>query len=473
MRKIALAILFTLITSPAWATTYYLAPASGGGNDSNNGTSASAPWLTPNHAVTCGDTITATASASYLAANFQSGHWGTVTCPAGNNVAWLNCATFAACKINSSSGDGIAVTASYWGVQGWEVTTSGVFAGCFSAKPPDNATTVHHIIFANDIANGCSSGGVVSYIMGTGSVDYLAFVGNIVYNGAQDGSYCYSGISIFEPHNVDALPGTHIYIAGNLTYNNVEPNPCAGGIPTDGEGIILDTFDAQPYTGQTVVDNNIAIFNGRAGFETGGRGTTSAKIYFRHNTAYGNNTDSAINNTACGGDMMFLAGTGNTSQAEMFFNLSRTSAATGCNGSAYYAFFVYRGDGTDNIYNNWGYGVGGNNTSSSNSGTFSFGTNNTLGVDPVFANATDPGAPSCGGFTSVPACMATVIANFTPTVAAAKAYGYQIPLTTAVYDPLFPRWLCNVNLPTGLVTMGCLAASSLPASPTITRVTVQ
>jgi hypothetical protein len=51
--------------------------------------------------------------------------------------------------------------------------------------------------------------------------------------------------------------------------------------------------------------------------------------------------------------------------------------------------------------------------------------------------------------------MSTVIANFTPTNAAAMAYGYQVPSSTPVYDPLFPQWLCNVNLPSGLVTMGC------------------
>jgi hypothetical protein len=56
--------------------------------------------------------------------------------------------------------------------------------------------------------------------------------------------------------------------------------------------------------------------------------------------------------------------------------------------------------------------------------------------------------------------MATVIANFTPTTAAAKAYGYQIPGTASIYDPLYPQWLCNVTLPAGLVTPGCLTGSS-------------
>jgi len=40
--------------------TYYISPT---GSDSNNGTSAATPWLTPNHSVVCGDVIIAAAAA--------------------------------------------------------------------------------------------------------------------------------------------------------------------------------------------------------------------------------------------------------------------------------------------------------------------------------------------------------------------------------------------------------------------------
>jgi hypothetical protein len=461
MNKFALTVLFMLLASPTWATTYYLAPASGGGNDSNNGASVSSPWLTPNHPVNCGDVIMAVPSTDYSSLNFASGQWGTVTCPSGNNVAWLKCATFDACKINSSSEDAIAVSSAYWGVQGWEVTTSGVFAGCFSAKPTSNATPIHHIIFANNVANGCSSGGVVAYPgrFGNVPIDYLIVIGNIVYNSAQDGSFCYSGISIFRPLNFDTLPGTHIYIAGNLTYNNVEPSPCGGGIPTDGEGVLLDSFGFNSYSGQTVVDNNIAVQNGRAGFATGGSGTSSALIYFRNNTAYGNNISTSITNTQCGGDIMLL---GTVSLAQIFGNISRATSATGCDGSARYALFVYQANGTDQVYSNWAYGIGGNSTGILSSPGFSYDTNNTLGIDPAFANAIYPPAPNCGAFADVPHCMATVIANFTPTVVTAKAYGRQPIQPGYVIDPLFPQWLCKVNLPAGLVTMGCQTGAAPP-----------
>src|ERR1700746_1912547 len=109
MKKFFLTFLLLLLASPAWATTYFLAPASAGGNDANSGTSAGSPWLSPNHSLNCGDVIIAAASNSYSASNFGFGEWGTVTCPGGNNVAWLECAAFDACKINTSSQNAMSI----------------------------------------------------------------------------------------------------------------------------------------------------------------------------------------------------------------------------------------------------------------------------------------------------------------------------------------------------------------------------
>src|ERR1700691_1220698 len=236
MKKFALIIFFTLFTAPAWATTFFLAPASGGGNDSNNGTSASTPWLSPNHPVNCGDVITAAPSTAYSASNFGAGKWGAVTCPSGNNVAWLICATFDACKISASGTQGMRVTANYWGVQGWEVTATGSNGSCFLAAP-QSSSTIHHIIFANNIANGCTSNGFNNLNVGSASVDYIVIIGNIAYNAASGTGECFSGISIYQPQNSDTAAGTHIYVASNFSFRNMEPSSCAGGQPTDDEGI--------------------------------------------------------------------------------------------------------------------------------------------------------------------------------------------------------------------------------------------
>lgn len=466
MKKILSIVVMLCLTMPALAASYFLSPS---GSDGNNGTSTGTPWLTPNHALNCGDTITA-AAGTYAASSFNA-TFGTVTCAAGNNVAWLQCATFDACKVSANAAPGLAVisvNASYWGIQGWEVTDQNdPFLACFGAFP--NASSpiqIHHIIFANNVANGCQGGGVSSANEGTNTVgvDYLAIVGNIVYNATTGNGECYSGISIFQPVKSDSLPGTHLFVAGNFSYDNVDANPCNGGTPTDGEGVILDvlsgsdTAGLSPYDQQVVVDNNMLIYNGQAGLET--NANTSAPTYFRNNTVANNNTDGNISSGTCGqiNTLGFLTVTSKTLALGNIAFAPTTQAA--CAFSTPYAYYVYNGDVTDKIYATYAYNASGNNVGIASSTGFASGPNLVSGTDPSFASPANPGAPSCGSSTSAPNCMATVVANFTPTASAAKGYGYQIPLATQIYDPLFPLWLCNVNLPSGLVTMGCITGSA-------------
>jgi len=480
MRKLSResAILFVLFTvaAPVRATTYYIAPASAGGSDSNNGTAANTPWLTPNHAFNCGDVILASPG-TYSAANFSYGTWGTVNCPAGNNVAWLTCATFDACKFTANGAFlAMAVTQSYWGVQGWEVTALGDTDACFTAYPPTSTTQIHHIIFANNVANGCHDSGFTSGNSGNVGVDYLTIIGNIAYNAAQSSQFCASGISVYQPVQSDSAPGTHIYIAGNFSWGNFDANPCAGGAPTDGNGILIDTPDGSqaglpsPYAAQIVVDNNILISNGGRGLDVfnNSAGSSHAAIYARHNTVWGNNGDLNETNNLCGELRIYVA-----VNVQELYNLAATSAPNGCSGHPLYAFYVGNGGSTDVVNNNVGWSSTGTYSAISNSPGFSYGSNNEFGTNPGFANPAAPGAPNCAGAASVPACMAQVIANFTPTAAAAIPFGYRIPTTTQNYDPLFPQWLCSVNLPSGLVTPGCVAQSTMPASVTITGVKVQ
>ena len=100
--------------------------------------------------------------------------------------------------------------------------------------------------------------------------------------------------------------------------------------------------------------------------------------------------------------------------------------------------------------------------------------NNVFGTDPNFVDApsSDPGPPDCAGSDHVVDCMADIIADFVAQAPEAEGRGYQTPGPPA-YDPLFPQWLCNVNLPEGLVRMGCVAPPSRPAPPTLLGVTVQ
>jgi hypothetical protein len=452
-----------IVTSPP--ATYYLSP---NGNDSNSGLSATSPWLSPNHPVNCGDVIIA-ASGAYSASNFNTGQWGTVTCLLGNNVAWLECAVFDSCKISATATDGMWVDESYWGVQGWEVTTStSGNAACFHAGPKLAApVTVHHIIFADDVANSCMGGGFTAYNNSTtASVDYIAYVGNIAYNSANGSSECYSGLNIYQPIASDSNAGTHMYIAGNFSYNNLDPDPCNGTPPTDGEGVILDTFNfshngGTPYTQQTLVKNNILVNNGGRGIEV--FNNSAGPIIITQNTTWGNLTDPNQNDTGCGEVALETA-----SDTQVYGNLVSTKSATGCGVNPIYALSVQAGDFTDVVNSNFAFGFNGNNTYLANSGTFAYGANNILGTSPAFSNATVPTAPNCQNTSSVSACMATLVSDFASTATAALGYGYQAPSAVSSPDPLFPQWLCSVKLPAGLVTLGCAQPSEslAPHQPT-------
>ena len=459
---LALCLWFAL---PSWASTYYLSPT---GNDSNSGTTTSAPWLTPNHSVNCGDTIIAAASKAY--SNWQfSYNWGTVTCAAGNNVAWLKCATFDACKISvttvSPYAMGMAINNSYWGVQGWEITTSASSGGCFVVNP-SGSKTIHHIIFANDIANGCGQGGfLASPESATVGVDYFVVVGSIAYNAVQGSTYCESGIDGYEAVASDTLAGTHYYLAGDFSFDNLEPKTCNNTPPTDGEGFFFDTWDtsqgsAVAYTQQSVVENNISAFNGGRGIGmfNNASGVTQAPIYIAYNTVYGNETDPhQLSEPACAEIDLYLVQ--NTS---VYSNLTESMTTKGCGGNPIYNYYVYLGSASDTVFNNYGYNASGYNEATGSSGSFAFGSNK-FG-NPKFSNPANPSAPSCSSYASVPACMAKVIAGFKPTASGLTGYGYQAVSSANGTDPLFPKWLCTASLPSGLVTMSCATASTTSTS---------
>jgi len=224
------------------------------------------------------------------------------------------------------------------------------------------------------------------------------------------------------------------------------------------------------YSGQIVIENNISVFNGGTGIQTflNTESSPNAKVYIRQNTTYGNQTGRVNANPCAEINLNYSLST------EVYSNLIGTGAATGCQGAInIYAIGVTAPDQTDVIDRNFLYNGAGNKATVSGSG-FVYGASNLSGTNPVFANPVKPSAPNCGSASNVPDCMATMIANFTPTAVAAKPYGYQIPSSTQTFDPLFPQWLCNVTLPAGLVGTRCVAQSSLPASPTgLTVVSVQ
>jgi hypothetical protein len=345
---------------------------------------------------------------------------------------------------------------------GFEVQNPSATSGnssCFKASPL-SAATITDVAFINDIANGCGMGGFVVapyYAGGSYGVDYFTLIADIAYNAAQSNNQCASGISIFEPVNYDTLPGTHDYISQYFGWGNVEPSSCGGHAATDGEGVILDTFNAFSYTGQTAIQDAIMLYNGTNGAEV--FSSSTAPIYIENTTAFADGSGPGLNE-ACGEIVdQNTSSSPLNSLVTISGNIAKTNSSTGCGSNAYYAYLAGYVNSDSNIANNFGYSAVGNNTNCwGTCAGFSFGPNNTFDTDPDFADAPTsvPDAPSCGSSSSTIACMTPMIADFVPRATGMSNYGYQPPSSTPNSDPLFPQWLCKYsNQLNGLVTMGC------------------
>lgn len=440
--------------------TYYLAPSGAGGSDSNNGTSSGTPWLTPNHPLHCGDTIVA-AAGTYASSSFN-GSWGAVSgCPAaGIYFATLKCAGpyVTSCVINDTNSNGMVISQSNWAVSGWYASSTN--GTCFAVRPASEVN-IQYIAVINSIANGCAGGGIATspyFGSGTHGVDQFAVVGVIVYNAAYGTAECFAGISVYDPKNANSASGTHVFIAGAFSWANIDGTGCASGLNSDGQGVIFDNWSNSQttsiaYTGQGVVEQSLFIGNGAMGVQL--LNNTAANVYVSNVTSWGNSQMSNLNTFGNPmGDLEYAAGTGVTQTINSIFQSTVSSIGTSCSGSAcaVYAALVIDGGSNNVVNNNYIFGVGGQNTDIVSSPGFSFGAGNTYAT-PNFVNPSVPGAPSCSGYRTTTACMATVIANFMPQAGGAVALGYQAP-GPCMTDANFPPWLAGI-IPIGLITQPC------------------
>ena len=462
--KLASAIALLVLAMPLSSQTLrYMAPAgsSPAGNDSNSGVDAAHPWLSPNHTITAPTVILAIAGA-YDSANFYNQKWG--ACASTGDICWVECATTFGCTITSSTEHAMFISASYWGTQGFVLNTTGSGGGCVVIAPSyGSETQIDHIVVANTICNGAIGDGFDtnnSYgITPATGVDYVAYLGNIAYATGGSSTTCAAGLSFYSLVASDTNPGTHVYMAGNFGWGNT--SNCG-----DGEGIIFDTFDGvedwptpQPYTPQAVAENNIMVWNNGPGVQVdlnqNGSGPW-APVYFLHNTvAYNAQGPSTASYCA-----EIVLGTTVTAYSTTNLVVAPTQYCFGGGSVVHYGTApVFAATVTNKVYNEFAYSAFGTGVGSVSSTGFVAGPNNITSTNPTLSNPVQPGAPSCSGQPTTTACMAGLIANYAPTNAAAKDYGYQQPSTTSVYNPYYPQWLCSVtNIPTGLHTPGCTAA---------------
>jgi hypothetical protein len=148
-----------------------------------------------------------------------------------------------------------------------------------------------HVNILQNIAHECGGG------IGSNQADYVTISGNLVFDNAWYTAYGASAISNLNSYNTDNSTGYKMYITNNIILNNIEFIPwVAAGKITDGEGIIIDSnmnnaFAAPgtpvtfaPYTGRTLIANNVINGNGSAAIEVFG----SAHVDIFSNSTFAN-----------------------------------------------------------------------------------------------------------------------------------------------------------------------------------------
>lgn len=133
-------------------------------------------------------------------------------------------------------------------------------------------------------------------------VDYLTIENNVVFRCAYWSPHANSGISIYQPIDVDDNTGYKLIIRSNVCFGNYQNIPFIHSNRkdpskrkwTDGNGIILDDFlnsqswgggSGKPYGGRTLIINNVVFLNGGSGIHA----FKADHVDIIHNYAFDNN----------------------------------------------------------------------------------------------------------------------------------------------------------------------------------------
>lgn len=477
----------------------FIAPASVGCNDSNNGTTTALAWCTPNHAMNCGDVILASPG-TYLG---SMATWGTVSnCPSttagidgtgGINTAILLCAgsdiescvidcASAACSAGavgsggrSAPAAGMNINNNYWAVIGWSIKGNATAFGFQMDGCLTQTTQIHHVAILNSKvinalqgwdANDCAYN---QNVPGNGG-DYGAAVGLIAQNSAQ-ASICLAALDWVGPSPFNSTAGTHTYINTNYVINSQSPS-C--GSVSDGEGIMIDTPDAHNYTPLSIISNNMVWHSMRfciqLFYQNHNSSTPNAKVY--NNTCYGNLTN--VGTDSADGEINLASLTTTTPWTVLLQNnIAQTATATSGSSKPIYAFvvggvwntFTNGGTGNENIFKGLQTGCPGGASCDAgfNTAVFSGGSLGTnLYTSPAFTNVSDLttnwlGAPNCAGFVTTTACMGynantstlttlTPISDLVPTAGGMTGKGFQFPSITCAANSDYPSWLKGLNV---------------------------
>ena len=297
---------------------YYVKPAYLGGNDSHAGTTEATALATPQQAaykVTAGDIVAIMDGATYTNSSINGDVCDITTngapeawivfknypgvTPVLQTIGWqvfkiYNSASSAPSYIEirglkirglsyidtngdrqiSASALAYVGNASSGGANGNGIAINGNYG---TPKP-------HHFRFADNTIELCPAAGI-----GSINADRMIFENNIIRSNVWWTTYAGSAISTLQDSDTETS-NTNIY--RNLILNNqVYGNECmipwitsGQNLFSDGEGIIADTLN--PYTGRTLIQNNLVYQNGGSGIQA----FSSSHVDIVHNTVYHNGT---------------------------------------------------------------------------------------------------------------------------------------------------------------------------------------
>jgi parallel beta-helix repeat protein len=226
----------------------------------------------------------------------------------------------------------------------------------------------HHVAINGNLVSGAGAA-----CIGFSQGDYYTVMHNTVHDCAKTWSGNSSGITIYEPTASDSLPGFHNVISYNISYNNSNPAPDG----TDGNGISMDDTnhtqsDNIPYTGQTLIEENITYNNGGSGIRIG----YSSGVTVRNNTSYWNEALTTITGP-WRGDLADEYSTGTI----WVNNIAVANPATNSDNTA-----ILEAAGSGSVWlNNLTYDGTAGSESLDGSGSF---TGNLLGMNPMLMNPT-------------------------------------------------------------------------------------
>jgi hypothetical protein len=281
-------------TAPAGPVTYYV---SGTGSDSADGLSAATAFLTLQHAANLtqpGDTVYVmngtynnscpSCAVLDISTPGTANNWITYKAYPGQNPqisfnGWegiLFAPTAAYIEVNGLSilGNNYNVTLQEARNQSTSNPDPAFNGNCIAADGRNGTATQrpNHLRILNNVIWACGGAGV-----GTAWSDYVTISGNTIYDSAWYSIYGASGISTWENWNADSSTAYKMVITGNRLFGNQQLVPTAGaGVILDGEAIIIDStrnsayqpsIGLSPYTGRTLIANNVVYGNGSSAIE--------------------------------------------------------------------------------------------------------------------------------------------------------------------------------------------------------------